>query len=254
MWDALRYPELSQGADSYETGAVRGTPVLGAAAADTAPLLRWHLVLILRQPEVLCVRVLPLYLFPSVANQCTWFIRTTPSLGSAVLKAGCISHFLPFTSLWPVQKAPHLHPPLTQWSQRLLWMSRSQDLAGSCKPTASPRGFLDIEGLVTSLLKTCSACQGISQCTSSTHRQLAHMNILNIKNSLNPNGHCLSQKCFSTTAKTLRRGTDGLIKQLPSPCAFWVAGTSDPAMCEWPYFQEAPSWEDCFVAARDRFS
>lgn len=68
------------------------------------------------------------YLSPSTANQYTWFVRTTASLGSAtVLKAGCISHFLPSLHLCGLcKKALPLHSPLTQWSQRLWWMSRSQ--------------------------------------------------------------------------------------------------------------------------------
>lgn len=40
IWDALRYPELSQEADSHEIGAAQGTPVLGVPAADMAPLPR----------------------------------------------------------------------------------------------------------------------------------------------------------------------------------------------------------------------
>lgn len=145
-----------------------------------------------------------LYLFPSTANYSAWFIKTTPSPGSATCwRQGvlAISSLLCIS----VQKALPLHSPLTQWSQRL---SRSQDLAGSCKPTAWPQGFVDTLGLVISLLKACSACQGISQSTSSTHRQLTHTNILNIINSISPNVHCLSQKCFPPQLKTLHTGTD----------------------------------------------
>lgn len=58
---------------------------------------------------------------------------------------------------------------------------------------------------------------------------------------LQPKRALLVTEMFFTTAKTLHTGTDGLSKQLLSPCVFWVAGSSGPAMCEWPFFQEAPS-------------
>lgn len=94
-------------------------------------------------------------LLPPATNPYSWYRRTTSSLGSATaLKIGCASHFLMlvvwrfcccflFYFLWPAKKGPPLHPPLSQRSARLRWRSRSQGLAGSCKPRPWPQSFLE---------------------------------------------------------------------------------------------------------------
>lgn len=156
-----------------------------------------------------------------------------------------------FVPLWPVHKASPLHSGLTQALVNVTF----SELAGSGKPTAWPQGFLDITALVPPCWWHAQLIRGsVSAPAAPTGSSLTWISWTSQIPSIQV---CTAyHRNVPTTAKTLQTGTDGLSKQLLSPAAFWVAGSPGPAVCEWPFFQEAPSWEDSFWKnlLKDRFS
>lgn len=194
------------------------------------------------------------YLSPSTAIQCTWFVRTTPSLSSAtVLKAGCISHFLPSLHLCGLCKKPFLcilHWHSGHRGSDECHALRSGRLMQTHSLTSRLCGHLRLGYLLAEDMFSLSGDQSVHQ----QHPQAARSHEYPKHHKNQPKHALLVKEMFSTTAKTLPVGTNGLSKQLLGSDAFWVAGSSGPAMCEWPFFQEAPSWEDCSAAVRDRFS
>lgn len=119
-------------------------------------------------------------------------------------------------------------------------------LTGSGKPTVWPQGFLDITGWVTSLLKTFQLFRGaVSAPAAPTGSSLTEYPQI-------PS----TQTCpahHSTAARTFHTGTDGLSRQSPSPGACRVQA-AQVLLCVSGFSPGCLSWEDCFVAVRDRLN
>lgn len=196
--------------------------------------LRWHLVLNLRQPEVVSMHSLsfPLY----CKSLCLIYKNHTKPRFCYLLKAGCISHFLP--SLYLCAKSPSPAFSTDTVVTETVTFSGSGRLMQTHSLTSRLCGHFRLGYLPAEGMFSLSGDQSEHQ----QHPQAAHSHEYPKHHKFHqPKCALLITEMFSTAAKNPPYRYRCTCKQLLGSGAFWVVGSSGPAMCEWPFFQEASS-------------